>query len=264
VDKIPQNPIDNIYNLINKNLKNRFCQRIIAVLTLAIATGLLVILTNCDFPVYGNLTTDIPAQIHPLPPTLLKWEDQTNSGNYFDQVKPTKVGYLVWSHFPIQVNIEQPLELSPENAQAWTSKVTQAIQEWNAYLPLKIVTPAELGDLPADITIMRKSPPIKRLSSGEWSRARSALTSYELYSRNHVLSQRFTILLSPSQTNEYVLAAVRHELGHALGIWGHSPLQTDALYFSQVRYPPHISVRDVNTLKLVYQQSTSLGWTEKN
>jgi predicted Zn-dependent protease len=43
-------------------------------------------------------------------------------------------------------------------------------------------------------------------------------------------------------------------------MWGHSQLQADALYFSQVRHPPLISVRDVNTLKKVYEQSTSLGW----
>ncbi len=48
-------------------------------------------------------------------------------------------------------------------------------------------------------------------------------------------------------------------LGHALGIWGHSQLETDALYFSQVRKPAFISVRDVNTLKKVYEQSTALG-----
>ncbi|MDY6897650.1 MAG: peptidase, partial [Cyanobacteriota bacterium] len=68
------------------------------------------------------------------------------------------------------------------------------------------------------------------------------------------------ILLSPSQTGKYLLAASRHELGHALGIWGHSKDKGDALYFSQVRNPPLVSARDVNTLKKIYQQSTSLGW----
>jgi len=46
-----------------------------------------------------------------------------------------------------------------------------------------------------------------------------------------------------------------------LGIWGHSLLQTDIMYFSQVRKPPFISIRDVNTLKRVYEQPTSLGWS---
>ncbi|MFN4955672.1 MAG: peptidase, partial [Aphanizomenon sp.] len=33
------------------------------------------------------------------------------------------------------------------------------------------------------------------------------------------------------------------------------------MYFSQVRNPPFISVRDVNTLKRVYEQPTGLGWS---
>ncbi|XTZ12993.1 MAG: peptidase, partial [cyanobacterium endosymbiont of Rhopalodia inflata] len=36
--------------------------------------------------------------------------------------------------------------------------------------------------------------------------------------------------------------------------------ETDALYFSQVRSLSPISVRDVNTLKKIYQQPTRLGW----
>jgi predicted Zn-dependent protease len=69
-----------------------------------------------------------------------------------------------------------------------------------------------------------------------------------------------TIQLSPDQSDRYTLATARHELGHALGIWGHSPLETDAMYFSQVRDSPEISIRDVNTLKHIYEQPTRLGW----
>jgi predicted Zn-dependent protease len=136
--------------------------------------------------------------------------------------------------------------------------VLQAVQEWSVYLPLAIVEqPTD-----ADITIVRKAPPLQTSPNSKIPRARSAQTTYELYvSKNNLLSHRFTILLSPSQTGQYLLAAIRHEFGHALGIWGHSPLPSDALYFSQVRNPPPISPRDVNTLKRVYEQSTSLGWS---
>ena len=100
---------------------------------------------------------------------------------------------------------------------------------------------------------------------GKPTRARSAETRYEFYVRHEansgaVLSHRFTILLSPNQVGPYIKAAARHELGHALGIWGHSPLETDTLYFSQVRNPPPISSRDLNTLKRIYEQPTRLGW----
>ncbi|BAZ32473.1 metallopeptidase [Cylindrospermum sp. NIES-4074] len=265
--KITQHPISN-------NQKNFVLRRLIAALVLFIGTGLLVIFTN--FPSSAVLNQsykcrDIPCNVstnyslgktfiqkaHPLPPTLAQWEDKTNSGDYFSQVTSTQVGYFVWSQFPIRVKVETPKAISDKQAQAWVNSVLQAVQEWSVYLPLVVVEQPEV----ADITIVRKAPPLQLSPDGKKPRARSAQTTYELYINNNILKHRFTILLSPSQTGEYLLAAARHELGHALGIWGHSQLQTDALYFSQVRKPPSISVRDVNTLKRVYEQSTSLGWS---
>ncbi|MBD2625663.1 peptidase [Trichormus variabilis] len=266
-------------NLIFKIRTNLVLQRLLAVLTLAIMTGLLVIFTN--FPVNAVLTnthepnTQPPTlagkeaiisrsfteemstqKPHPLPPTLEIWQDKTSSGDYFDKITPTEVGYLIWSSFPVRVKIEIPTRISAEQSQLWVNNVLQAVQEWSVYLPLEVVEKAEI----ADIKIFRKAPPLQLEPHSKIPRARSALTSYETYTNNNILLHRFTILLSPSQTGEYAKAAARHELGHALGIWGHSPLQTDVLYFSQVRKPPSISARDVNTLRRIYEQPTSLGW----
>jgi predicted Zn-dependent protease len=223
--------------------------KLIATLTLIISTGLLIILFNF----YPQVAVANPTALksHPLPSTLASWQDTKNSGNYFDQVTPVKIGYLIWSKFPVKVYIETPV--NSNQAETWVKTVASAIQEWNAYLPLEIINQPGV----ADITITRKSPPLQ----GNPPRARSAQTSYNLYTQNNLLYHRFTILLSPSQTGNYLLAAARHELGHALGIWGHSKLQSDALYFSQVRNPPLISARDVNTLKRVYEQPTNLGWS---
>jgi predicted Zn-dependent protease len=223
-----------------------------------------------------------PLKPHRLPPTLAQWQDSKQSGNYFDQIKTVSVGYLVWSHFPVTVYLE-PLTseeakypFATKRAETWTQAVTQAIQEWNQYLPLRIVNLAE----GADITVRRSPPPIQfdleeSTSTGSQqtdrpnlpiSRARSAETRFELYAKaaasgqSPILTQRFTVQLRPDQAPSYLVAAARHELGHALGIWGHSPLQTDALYFSQVRQSPPISARDVNTLKHIYEQPTRLGW----
>ncbi len=197
---------------------------------------------------------------HPLPSTLVRWQDETNSGDYFDEIKPTKYGYLIWSQFPVKVYLETPNIINNNQSQQWIKNVSQTVEEWNNYLPLEIVENPE----DADIKIIRKSPPLKFTPGNKFPRARSAETRYKTYTKNNTLHHRFTILLSPSQTGKYLLAASRHELGHALGIWGHSKDKGDALYFSQVRNPPLVSARDVNTLKKIYQQPTSLGWTRVN
>lgn len=255
---------------IFNTLINLISRRLITALAFFIGTGLLIIFTNFQSSdgftripksVYSQLIISLPPSSplkpHPLPPTLAQWQDSTNSGDYFSQVTTTQVGYLVWSQFPIRVYVEPPILISEKQVQAWVNAVLQGVDEWSNYLPLTIVEQPEI----ADITIVRKAPPLQISPGSNITRARSAQTTYELYTSNKLLSHRFTILLSPSQTGEYLIAASRHEFGHALGIWGHSPLETDALYFSQVRQPPPISSRDINTLKRVYEQPTSLGWS---
>ncbi len=200
-----------------------------------------------------------PLQPHPFPITLSQWQQTqvtspgVHSGNvtdsYFDQVKPTDVGYLVWSQFPITVYIEPP---HIPQAQAWMTAAQQAVAEWQRYLPLALVnTPTT-----ADISIQANRP-VERPGQ----RVRSAETTYELYidPENH-LAHRCIVMVRPTQVPKYALAALRHELGHALGIWGHSPVATDALYFAQVAEPPPISTRDIQTLVEVYRQPTRLGW----
>jgi predicted Zn-dependent protease len=206
-----------------------------------------------------------PLQAHPLPETLDRWQDPNASGDYFAQIQTTPAEYLVWSEFPIKIEIEVP-NPAGDLSQDWVRAVSDAVEAWGAYLPLETIDRPEN----ADITIARRRPPPERFPDGTF-RARSALTRYEFYLRHDAnsdrqkLSHRFEIAISPTQTGDYVRAAVLHELGHALGLWGHSPVETDVLYFSQVRQPQDISTRDLNTLKRVYEQPTRLGWwTERH
>ncbi|MFM7577555.1 MAG: matrixin family metalloprotease, partial [Microcystaceae cyanobacterium] len=91
----------------------------------------------------------------------------------------------------------------------------------------------------------------------------NAQTRYQFYTTEEnppILRHRMTIEIKPGLGRESTLATARHEFGHALGIWGHSPNPQDVLYVSATKETPPISTRDVNTLMKIYQQPTRLGW----
>lgn len=194
---------------------------------------------------------------HPLPSALAEWEVNQEVGEYFSKVEESPLGYLVWSQFPIQVY----LDLSDGGKKDWVEAVETAMQEWTDYIPLKRVDDRAV----ANIIIARSRPPLhtqRNPDTGklEFSRARAARTRYEFDLENSRLIHRMFVEISPDQPQKRILATARHEIGHALGIWGHSDNKNDALYFSHVRDSPEISPRDINTLRKIYEQPTRLGW----
>ncbi len=234
---------------------------------LAIAIALITIFA-ATMPLTAVNSPPLPdLRVHPLPPSLARWQGKLDLGDYFDVVKSTPLGYLIWSQFPVKVYLKNPtVDSAAANLrwQEWLKTVDRAIAEWNVYVPLIRVTDSQN----ADIIISSDRPERKiqlNTQTGRYDipRAIAAQTNYQFYLRDNppILAHRMTIKLPPNTTGESLLATIRHEMGHALGIWGHSPAISDALYFSQVRDPQPISPRDINTLQKIYQQPTRLGWT---
>ena len=236
-------------------------------LALAIAI-FFAILSNRNLALSQSTGEDLPPlKVHPLPESLRNWKDNNGSDDYFNRIESTPLGYLVWSQFPVKVYIEQPVSFSDSAAdkrfQQWVAAVEQAIAQWDEYLPLEIVSEAET----ADITVWRSQPERKAKRNPDTGlfdipRAVTAETKYQFYleSDSSIVAHKMTVYISPNFAGVSLLATIRHELGHALGIWGHSPNIEDALYFSQVSNPLPISNRDINTLKKIYRQPTKLGW----
>jgi predicted Zn-dependent protease len=234
---------------------------------LAIASLTILVSTNITAFSKTYITHLPSAKTHPLPEFLSSWQDQENRGDYFDQVKSTPMGYLIWSRFPVTVYVEQPQAISnpatEKRFQEWVAAVKKAIAEWKVYFPLQEIGKQE----EADIVILRSQPERKvklNPDTGLYDipRAVTAKTTYRFYLQQNpaTIAHKMTMKISPDYTGVSLAATIRHELGHALGIWGHSSEKTDALYFSQVSDPPAISPRDLNTLKKIYQQDTRLGW----
>lgn len=210
-------------------------------------------------------------QRRPLPPALQRIPLQPDRGDYLDRIEPTLLGYLLWSRFPLQVYVASKgtdgTALTPQQAEIWQQATDSALQEWGTYLPLE----RSLQPESADILIRPQRPPLQITRDPDTGRrdvrARAGETRYQFYWRRDdpgeppILAHRTIVDLAPTVGRQALEATARHEMGHALGLWGHSDDPADALYPRQVRDPMPISARDLNTLIRLYQQPSRLGGT---
>ena len=242
------------------------------------ATLLMVLGLNCLSPTLSQpapITTEQlpPAATHPLPPSLQTLAPQlATADHYFNQVTPSPAGYLLWTRFPVTVSIEKPVNLTPASAEAeryqrWRLSIEQAITDWQVFFPISLVPFSDSGL--ADIQLFYREPPLARQvdpNTGlvRFGRARTAQTRYSFYRSTDEtpprLRHRMVIEIKPGLGEASLIATARHELGHALGIWGHSDNPLDSLYPSQTLDTLPLSQRDLKTLLLIYQQPTRLGW----
>jgi predicted Zn-dependent protease len=142
--------------------------------------------------------------------------------------------------------------------QRWTLALESALSVWEEVLPItRVMSPAQ-----AHIQIFQQRPPRRRIGS-KWraSNGRSRLQVVEVQRQGQWrLEPHVDVLVSPELRASGIEATAVHELGHAFGIWGHSPQPDDVMAVHQNQTPVlNLSERDQVTLNWLYQKATNFG-----
>ena len=176
---------------------------------------------------------------------------------YVGSLATTPLGWPSLPHWCVWV--EPPAHGEPDRwEQRWITAVDSALDRWSALIPLQRVQDPER----AQILLERRKPPLRAVGRG-WraSNGRSQLQLLEVRRRDvWRFEPQVTVLVSPHLRGEVQQATALHELGHAFGLWGHSPEPTDAMAVHQGQRPVlELSERDRLTLRWVRDQPNDFG-----
>lgn len=169
----------------------------------------------------------------------IKTSKKQDKGTYVEDITPKR-----WAYLPVKVYI-QPCNYKSTVKKAfmeWQNKTEQAIRfEY-------VEKPEE-----ANITVYFKKDIMKYGAKPTWV----GLTNYNWNGRYLKSSQIYVktttstgVIQTPSQVYEVCL----HEIGHSIGIVGHSKNQYDVMYPSTDCYRNKLSNKDINTIKEMYSK----------
>ncbi|MBI4533400.1 MAG: hypothetical protein HY711_05580, partial [Candidatus Melainabacteria bacterium] len=177
------------------------------------------------------------------------------SGDYFSQIQRYPGGAVArWTQFPVRLRLPQ------ESPQSWSMTLESGIKKWGQYIPINIASGTQFANI--EVSWVNQLP-ARQLGITRLQPITSGTFQVVIF----MLRPTFYPPEIPERT---LSGAFMHELGHALGIFGHSDsnndlMQPTELVFARAKRSEKgvmkiqfadITPRDVNTLKKIYEAPT--------
>ena len=182
---------------------------------------------------------------------LLITDAVASADDYFNHITVFSDGKITrFTQTPIRVHIA-PMPMGVERGETYLESFRYAMREWEA-ADARIQFQEVVAIDDADIRVRWQRSGLTQITDtalGKTGLIRLSETNFQVEMVLALRESGSAVLLSPERMRTVCL----HELGHAIGLWGHSPDAADVLFFAATAQRP--SDRDKATLHKVYVTS---------